>query len=82
MKITRKTETVQHTRIQITGRDILRLVSGKVKVTKETRVFFSVPGGGDYSGMDIEIDIDNPITVSSKSYDNRRKRNDTKIPKL
>jgi hypothetical protein len=71
MKISRKTETVQHTRIQLTGRDIMNMLAAanRIKITKETKVFFTVPTGGDYSGITLEIDKDNPITVSSKSYD-------------
>lgn len=71
-KITK--ETVQHTRIQLTGNDIKRLLKAqnKVKITKETNVTITIPTGGDYSGMTLEIDRDCPITVSSKSYDRKK----------
>lgn len=76
MKITRKTQTVQHTRTTLTGKDILRLVraTGRVKVIKETTVTLTVPTGGDYSGMTLDLcEKDAPaIVVSGKSYDRKR----------
>lgn len=69
-----KSAPVQHTRIQLTGKDIIRLLvaANKIKATKETTVTIDIPSGGDYSGMTLDIDKDCPITVSSKSYDRRR----------
>lgn len=80
MKVSRKTQTVEHTRIQITGKDILNMLAAanKVKITKETHVLFTVPSGGDYSGTTLDLtDPENKnlvITVTSKSYDLRNKK--------
>lgn len=77
MKIKTKIESVKHTRIQLTGKDILRLVSHKVKINKETKVLFTIPTGGDYSGMTLDL-LEDPtnlfITVTSKSYDLKGKK--------
>jgi hypothetical protein len=69
-----KRTTVLHTRIILTGKDILRLLSAsnRVKITKETEVFINIPTGGDYSGMRLDIDKECPIIVSSKFYDKKR----------
>ncbi len=58
------------TRMQLSGRDIIRLVVAvrkNFKATKDTRVLFHVPGGGDWSNTTIEIDRECPITVTSGS---------------
>lgn len=80
MKIRITRDVVQYTRIQLTGKDILKLLkrTNKVRITKETQVLFTVPTGGDYSGMTLDLtESDAPtITVSSKSYDLKpRKKN-------
>lgn len=36
---------------------------GNVKVMGEVRVFIEVPGGGDWSGMDLDVDARNPVVV-------------------
>lgn len=76
MKTNKKTECVQHTRTTLTGRDIMRMLSAsnKLKITKDTRVFINVPTGGDFSGVQLDIDNECPIVVTSKSYDNEGKR--------
>lgn len=73
MKTTKKTETIQHIRITLTGRDIMQMcaASGRVKITKGTRVFINIPTGGDYSGVQLDIDKECPIIVTSKSYDKK-----------
>jgi len=74
MKTTKETELIQHTRIQLTGKDIIRLLvaAKRIKATKETVVNFHVPTGGDWSGSIIEIDSEHPIIVSAKSYDRKK----------
>jgi len=73
MRTKTKTEYVQHTRTTLTGKDILRLLKGshRVKINKETKVLFTIPTGGDYSGMTLDLcELDAPaIVVTSKSYD-------------
>ena len=75
MKTHKTKETVQYTRTTLTGRDIMRMLkaSNRLKITRETRVFVNIPTGGDYSGMQLDIDNECPIVVTSKSYDNRTK---------
>ena len=76
MNTTKTIECVKYTRTTLTGRDIMRMLaaSGKLKITKETRVFINIPTGGDYSGMQLDIDNECPIIVTSKSYDNDHPR--------
>lgn len=75
MKINNKKEIILHIRIQLTGKDIMRLLAAanKIKITKDTRVFINIPTGDDYSGMELDIDKEVPIIVSSKSYDLKRR---------
>lgn len=59
---------VQNThKIKLTHEDILEMVRAKyAEISGEVitaNVFFSVPRGGDYSGMDVEIDEENVINV-------------------
>jgi hypothetical protein len=81
MKKYKRKETVEHTRIVLTGNDIIRLLkqAGIVKILKDTKVIFNVPTGGDYSGVALEIDKECPIVVSGKSYDlaHIKKKNDS-----
>jgi len=67
-KIATKTvTTVQKTHtIKLTGADIIELMEENGhEISKEgnIKVTFTVPGGADWSGMEIEIDNDYPIEV-------------------
>lgn len=42
-------------------RDMLR--QRGFSVPANARIYFSVPGGGDWSNTDIDIDKDNPISI-------------------
>jgi hypothetical protein len=67
MEIFRATETIRHTTLTLTGQDIIDLLdrAGLLEPNNHIRVQFSVPSGGDYSGMTLEIDKSTPITVIS-----------------
>lgn len=49
----------------LTGGDILELLvqAGEIDSVDTATVLFSVPSGGDYSGMSIEIDDFAPVMV-------------------
>lgn len=75
MKVTSKTERVTQWRMQLTGRDIVRLLKKQgYHFPKDTQVMVTVPRGGDYSGQTLEIDKEMPITVSAKTYDKKHIR--------
>ena len=69
------TETVRHTRTTLTGRDILRMckASGRVKVSKDSTVLFTVPSGADWSGVTLDLVEDKNLTivVTAKEYDRK-----------
>lgn len=67
MKLNATTTQQIETNITITGRDILELLKAKYpehfRTSYTSRVFFSVPGGGDYSNCDIDIDSECPVKI-------------------
>lgn len=69
MKISRElTEVVT---IEITSGDILRYLTGEDRNGKihipngatDLQVFVRIPGGGDWSNMDLEINSNTPLTI-------------------
>jgi hypothetical protein len=67
MKLNATTTQQIETNITITGRDILELLKSKYpehfRTSYKSKVFFSVPGGGDWSNTDIDIDSKCPIHI-------------------
>jgi hypothetical protein len=67
-------------RIDLTGQEIIRLLAQNSNTSLPVRracyaalvssenatVTFTVPSGGDWSGMDVAVDTDHPITVLVK----------------
>ena len=52
--------------IKLSNFDILHLLINAGHISSEymnATVIFSVPGGGDYSNMDLDVDVDCPIKV-------------------
>lgn len=68
-KISHKTETV--TTYKLTEKDLLEMLidTGKIDKRDSVKIYFQVPGGGDYSNMALDIDEHSPIilTVTSQS---------------
>lgn len=60
--------TVDRTlRIELTRDDILRLLRADgYKIPNDADVEFRVPGGGDWSNMDVGIDEENPVSIRWK----------------
>lgn len=55
------TETLS---LELSGADIIELLRcGGYRITSNASVVFSVPGGGDYSNCDVDVDAQNTITV-------------------
>lgn len=61
--------TRDHT-VQLSGKDIIYLLRQELKAQgvqhqppDDAEVEFSVPGGGDYSNCNLDIDEDQPVTV-------------------
>lgn len=53
--------------LQVTNTDLiaaLNRANPDLKIPDGARVYVSIPGGGDYSSMNLDIDGDCPITVS------------------
>lgn len=62
-------------RREITGRRIIELLRANgTPMPYNARVYVRVPRGGDYSGMELDIDKEIPITVSTKPYDRKDRR--------
>jgi len=54
--------------VTISGVEILDMLRERgMKIPPMAQVTFDVPSGGDYSGMTIDINVDNPVTVSWKT---------------
>lgn len=67
MKLKAESRTEKTTTIKLTKEDILELLKASAIIkTASTfiNVRFDVPTGGDYSGMSVEIDKDNPVVVT------------------
>lgn len=61
--VTTKRCSVTHT-ISLTGETILALLKRDgVPVPDGAEVTFTVPSGGDYSGDDVHVNDDSPVTV-------------------
>lgn len=70
-KQTVKTHHVTNRTIKLNHEDIVDMLRAKgILRAGETveKVFFAIPGGGDYSNRDMEIDDEDPIHVVTLSY--------------
>jgi hypothetical protein len=72
----KETKSVQVTTYLLDAVDLIRaLVAHGTLPTQtkieETRVYFQVPGGADWSGMDIDISKENPLIVEHKRMGSR-----------
>ena len=67
MKLNATTTQQVETKITLTGADILELLRSKYpehfRLSPKSTVYFSVPGGGDYSNTDIDIDTECPVYI-------------------
>lgn len=61
LKVTTTTRTVKLTAEDIISQ--LRARGIEVPLYSTVKVYFTVPGGGDWSGENVDIDKDNPITI-------------------
>jgi hypothetical protein len=66
-KISHKTESV--TTYQLTEKDLLEMLidTGKIDRRDSVKIYFQVPGGGDYSNMTLNIDEGSPIVLTVKN---------------
>jgi hypothetical protein len=62
-------ETVHTWSLKLTGDDILSILRKRGYAVPDglATVTVMVPGGGDYSGMSLDIDEDCPVVISWKS---------------
>lgn len=70
MKVKSTSETEGVKVISLTGQDIINLLfakAGEMLKFDESSVKFHVPGGGDYSNMDLDITEEDPIVVTIKT---------------
>jgi hypothetical protein len=60
----KKTQKTTQT-FRLSGDDILELLveAGEIDAAQASSVRFAVPSGGDYSGMELEIDDNAPVLV-------------------
>lgn len=58
------TKTTRSHRIKITGNIILEYLKLQIpNIPDNAEVYFEVPSGGDWSGMKVDINDDNPVVV-------------------
>ena len=58
--------------IKITNHDIISMLRKKGLVTNKetiTKVFVSIPGGGDWSNTDMNINDEDPIQITVESLE-------------
>lgn len=59
------TVTTRRLTVQLDRKDLVTFLESKgFKIPRDASVYFQVPGGADWSGMAIDIDSDNPVTVA------------------
>ena len=66
IQIKRNTNTIVVTKLEATGRNILDLIRENYMIPADAvdvKIVFHVPSGGDYSGMDLDIN-DNEHCIS------------------
>ena len=67
MKIENDKTTITKRKISLNGKDIIELLNDPpldgVIVPVNASVTFEVPGGGNWSGTDLDIDDDYPVVV-------------------
>lgn len=58
-------ETEKHTTYTLSGSDILKMFEKYFgeDVPPDAEVVFTVPGGGNWSGLDVDIDEDHPVLI-------------------
>ena len=70
MPVTSKTVTItERHEVRLDGQRIYDMLQGAgylLSTASDFKVYFSVPGGGDWSNQDIEIDKDCPVIVTWK----------------
>ena len=49
--------------LKLTGDQILEAIQEKYGVPLNANIFLHVPGGGDYSNIDLDIDHETPIQI-------------------
>lgn len=65
----RTTEVTEDNILTLTGSELLGVVNhmltaqGKPQVPPDAEVYVTIPGGGDYSNMDLDIDKDMPVKI-------------------
>lgn len=57
-------KTVKTVMLELSLRDIIEYCHMKgLDVSPDAKVYFAVPSGGDYSGLNVDIDKQHPIRV-------------------
>lgn len=51
-------------RLALNSEDIIRMLRTRFTIPDNAKVFIHVPGGGDYSNMDLDVDEETPLQVS------------------
>lgn len=65
------TTTTVETTIELSNRDLARLLTGYIEswgfsIEHIQRVFVKIPGGGDWSNTDLDIDLQCPLIIVFK----------------
>ena len=65
------TTTTVETTIELSNKDLARLLKGYIEswgfsIENIQRVFIRVPGGGDWSNTDLDIDLQCPLVITFK----------------
>lgn len=66
LNVTKTITTRRQIRLEIHRAHIIQMVKelGYGLIPKDARIFVDVPGGGDWSNMELNIDDDRPVVVT------------------
>jgi len=66
-------KTIRHHRVELAREDLLRLLAGDgVTVDRAAQIFVQVPGGGDWSGTDLEVSDGRPVVITWTTEETER----------
>ena len=65
LKTTRHATTIIKHTVGLDGKSILAMLCAElgIEIPVGATITFAVPGGGDYSNMDLDVDADSPVIV-------------------
>lgn len=61
MRETKSIERIVTRRLEVNGKDLIEKFIAEAPNGAQVKVYVAIPGGGDYSNMDLDIEDDFPV---------------------